>query len=81
MRRSSLFGLLISLAFLTGCSCTPQPQTPVYGTIVDVYREFRLGRADGTTVVKLPSGRIIKYTGRLGKKGEQIRVDGMIPTN
>lgn len=75
MRRSSLFGLLISLAFLFGCSEMERPN--VEGVIVDVYKEWRIGDSDGTTIVRGDDGQIYKYAGRLGKKGDRIGLKGI----
>lgn len=49
--------------------------------IINVYREFKFGAADGTTVVELADKTRVKLNGRLGKNGETIRlktVDGRI---
>jgi len=72
------YKLILSLILLvSGCD----NNVPVYGEITNVYREFKLGAPDGTTIVKLEDGRLLKYHGRLGKIGEKINIKGLTPIN
>lgn len=57
--------------FYSGCMPKIQEDS---GTILNVYREIRIGSEDGTTVVQFEDGRIQKYRGRLGKIGQKIKV-------
>ena len=70
---------LFLLILLVGCEAPVYDNSPIYGEIINVYREFRLGSSDGTTIVKLQDGRIIKYYGRLGKVGDKINIRGLTP--
>lgn len=74
MRRFALFGLLTLSAFL-GCADSPRPE--IHGTIINVYSEIRIGESDGTTIVQTDDGRIYKYAGKLGKKGDKISLSGI----
>lgn len=42
--------------------------------IIDVYREFKLGTENGTTIIELPDGTRRALNGRLGEKGETIKI-------
>jgi len=69
-----VFAVSIAVVASKGCAAVSVEREQVSVKIVDVYREFKIGRPSGTTVVAMPDGSRVKLDGRLGKKGEVITV-------
>jgi hypothetical protein len=70
-----LVGLIaMALAFSIHKEVEASRPVPIQVKIVDVYREIKLGRVNGTTVVEMPDGTRQSLDGRLGKKGETITI-------